>query len=133
MDLKILVLPFIFLIGFVSCNGNKQNNKAQYSDLYANEFNQKLEKNPGVVLDVRTSEEFLEGHIEKAINIDFYDDATFEAKLNQLDKTKNIYVYCKSGARSAKTSETLSKLGFDNVYNLADGLDEWVENGFPLK
>ena len=78
-----------------------------------------------VILDVRTEDECNNGIIPNAINIDIYKGQEFIEKLEALDKTKNYYVYCRSGARSAKACEVMNNLGFENTYNLQGGIIEW--------
>ena len=78
-----------------------------------------------VILDVRTENECDEGIIANAINIDIYEGQGFIAKLEALDKSKNYYVYCRSGARSAKACEVMESLGFENTYNLLGGILGW--------
>jgi rhodanese-related sulfurtransferase len=77
------------------------------------------------ILDVRTEAECDEGMIPNAINIDIYEGQAFIEKLEALDKSKNYYVYCRSGARSAKACEVMNELGFENTYNLLGGFLEW--------
>jgi rhodanese-related sulfurtransferase len=84
-----------------------------------------------VVLDIRTSEEFSEGHIENAINLDYYSE-TFEAELDQLDKGKTYLMHCKSGGRSSKAIDMMEELDFLEVYHLTDGMDGWKDEGFPV-
>ncbi|MHC5201658.1 rhodanese-like domain-containing protein [Myroides sp. LJL119] len=78
-----------------------------------------------VILDVRTSEEVQEKAIPNAINIDIYLGQEFLDQLEQLDKTKSYYVYCKSGGRSNQACLLMGQLGFDNTYNLLGGITEW--------
>jgi len=78
-----------------------------------------------VILDVRTEEECNDGIIPNAIIMDIYEGYEFIKKLEALDKTKNYYVYCRSGARSAKACEIMNELGFENTYNLMGGIIEW--------
>ena len=79
-----------------------------------------------VILDVRTEDECNEGIIPNAIiNMDIYEGHEFIEKLEALDKSKNYYVYCRSGARSAKACYAMNNLGFDNTYNLLGGFLEW--------
>lgn len=78
-----------------------------------------------VILDVRTEQEYNDGSIANSINIDIYEGQGFITKLEELDKSKNYYVYCRSGARSAKACETMQDLGFENAYNLLGGILEW--------
>ncbi|TRX16239.1 rhodanese-like domain-containing protein [Flavobacterium franklandianum] len=78
-----------------------------------------------VILDVRTGAECDEGVIPNAINIDIYEGQGFITKIEALDKSKNYYVYCRSGARSAKACEVMNSLGFENAFNLLGGIIEW--------
>jgi rhodanese-related sulfurtransferase len=78
-----------------------------------------------IVLDVRTAEECAQGIIPNAILIDIYKGQGFIYQADELDKTKNIYVYCKAGGRSAQACAILNQLGFANAYNLLGGFMEW--------
>ena len=78
-----------------------------------------------VILDVRTEDEFKEGFIANAINIDIHRGQDFVNEIEALDKSKNYYVYCRSGMRSAKACEIMNQLGFENAYNLIGGITEW--------
>ncbi|RBN50058.1 rhodanese-like domain-containing protein [Flavobacterium psychrolimnae] len=78
-----------------------------------------------VILDVRTEDEFNEGFIANAINIDIHRGQDFVNEIEALDKSKNYYVYCRSGMRSAKACEIMNQLGFENAYNLIGGIIEW--------
>jgi rhodanese-related sulfurtransferase len=78
-----------------------------------------------VILDVRTEKECNEGMIPNAINIDIYEGQAFIEKLEALDKSKNYYVYCRSGARSAKACEVMNGLGIENAFNLMGGILDW--------
>lgn len=78
-----------------------------------------------VVLDVRTEDEFNEGYIANAINIDIHSGQEFIDAIENLDKNNNYYVYCRSGMRSAKACEIMNQLGFENAYNLEGGITEW--------
>lgn len=77
------------------------------------------------ILDVRTENECNEGVIPNSINIDIYEGQVFIDKIQALDKSKNYYVYCRSGARSAKACEVMNSLGFENTYNLMGGILDW--------
>ena len=78
-----------------------------------------------VILDVRTEDECNEGMISGAVNIDIYKGQGFIYLLEELDKSKNYYVYCRSGARSAQACSIMNQLGFENAYNLLGGMIEW--------
>lgn len=74
-----------------------------------------------ILLDVRSPQEFKEGHLEGAINIPLYD---LEKQLDKLpDKECTTIIYCASGNRSKKAKEELENLGYKNVYDLKNGLD----------
>lgn len=83
------------------------------------------EDNNSVVLDVRTQEEVNEGIIPNAIHIDIYRGQGFIYEIDQLDKAKNYYVYCKSGGRSAQACAIMNQLGFKNAFNLVGGITDW--------
>ncbi len=85
------------------------------------------------VLDVRTADEFAEGHIAGARNLDFLQGAKFEAEAKTLDKTKPYLVHCQSGARSSKSLKILKKLGFEKLYHLDDGFGGWQAAGKPVE
>ncbi|MDO8687962.1 MAG: rhodanese-like domain-containing protein [Dehalococcoidales bacterium] len=83
-----------------------------------------------VILDVRTPEEFADGHIENAVNIDFY-LATFRDELDRLDKNKTYLVYCRSGSRSFSAAKIMETLKFKKIYNMLDGIIGWRAEGLP--
>lgn len=78
-----------------------------------------------LVVDVRTPEEYAEGHIEGAKSVNFRGD-NFEEEAAKLDREKPILIHCKSGGRSAKALKTFKKLGFKKVYHMNAGYDAWV-------
>jgi rhodanese-related sulfurtransferase len=83
------------------------------------------EDNNSIVLDVRTQEEIDLGIIPNAIHIDIYKGQGFIDEVEQLDKTKNYYVYCRSGGRSGQACAVMSQIGFNNAHNLIGGFNEW--------
>lgn len=78
-----------------------------------------------VILDVRTSEEVEEGYLPRAQNIDIYKGQGFVEEIEKLDKSKNYYIYCRSGQRSAQACQLMDQMGFNNTYNLRGGMLEW--------
>ena len=78
-----------------------------------------------MILDVRTQSEWEEGIIPNAIHIDIYKGQGFIYEVDALDKSKNYYVYCKAGGRSAQACSIMNQLGFENTYNLLGGIMEW--------
>jgi phage shock protein E len=95
-----------------------------YKTVEEKEFKELTKKENTVVLDVRTPEEYTQGHLENAQLMN-YNSGNFQNEINQLDKSKTYLVYCKAGGRSAKASEELSAKGF-KVYNLKDGISSWT-------
>ncbi|WP_347924785.1 rhodanese-like domain-containing protein [Pontimicrobium sp. SW4] len=99
------------------------------ANLTQEEWKQQLASDTNaVILDVRTDAEVSEGMIPNAIQMDIYKGQGFIYKLEELDKTKNYYVYCRSGARSGQACSIMNQLGFKNAYNLAGGILEWNED-----
>lgn len=74
-----------------------------------------------VLLDVRSSQEYIEGHIRGSINIPVY-DIEKQAK-NKLNKNSIIIVYCSAGIRSKRAIQILEKLGYENLYNVEGGIE----------
>lgn len=88
-------------------------------------WNQFLADENGVLLDVRTDEEVEEVTLDGAQHFDFYQGQDFLNHLQALDKSKNYYVYCRSGGRSGQTCLLMTQLGFENTYNLIGGMNDW--------
>lgn len=96
------------------------------ADLSQSEWAKQLEADTNaVVLDVRTQEEVDEGVIPNAIHIDIFKGQGFIYEVEELDKAKNYYVYCKAGGRSAQACAIMNQLGFKTTYNLLGGFSEW--------
>ena len=96
---KIILLLMIGCVFMIGCTKEKS------------KLDEIIEKNNYIIVDVRTEEEYNESHIKNAINIP-YDTIN---EYTELDKTKTILVYCKSGVRSNKAYNTLKNLGYDVV------------------
>ncbi|MCM5661626.1 rhodanese-like domain-containing protein [Galbibacter mesophilus] len=95
-------------------------------DLTQEEWAEQLKNDENaVVLDVRTDEEVEEGYIPNAIQIDIYKGQGFLDEIEELDKSKNYYVYCRSGKRSAQACMLMNQAGFENTNNLLGGFMEW--------
>lgn len=79
-----------------------------------------LQKDGAIIVDVRSPQEYREGHIDGSISIPEY-EIKKEIENMIVDKNKNIVVYCSSGGRSKKAQKTLNTLGYKNVYNIYEG------------
>ncbi len=97
----------------------------------ASDFSKTIERSGTQIIDVRTPDEFSQGHISGAINIDV-EDASFESKIATLDKSVTYAVYCHSGRRSAIATTKMSSKGFTSLFNLDGGIGAWQANGGAL-
>ena len=84
-----------------------------------------------VILDVRTPEEFAEGRLAGAVNVNLLAQ-DFETRLGQFDRSKTYLVYCRTGNRSTRAIQIMKRLGFQSVLHMADGIVVWQKRGFPL-
>ncbi|MDO4497992.1 MAG: rhodanese-like domain-containing protein, partial [Bacteroidales bacterium] len=99
------------LMSLFSCQAQNNNNKG-YESLSVEAYEQAIADSMVVRLDVRTAEEFAEGHIEKALNIDVLKSDFEQKATSTLPKDKTIAVNCRSGKRSKNAAEILVKNGF---------------------
>ena len=95
------------------------------------EFSAKVAEAGVITLDVRTPDEFAEGHVEGARLIDFQ-SGNFENEIAALDKNATYAVYCRSGNRSGQAVKVMQDAGFTNVFNMNGGVIEWANAGLPL-
>ena len=87
-----------------------------------------------VVLDVRTPDEYKNGHLKDAVNISLY-DPNFSGKLAQLDKSKTYVVHCAAGlenGRSRKATVVMDSLGFQRIKHLNGGFNAWQRADLPV-
>jgi thioredoxin len=120
MKLRTLFFILFTSITIFSCNGQPSKN---IETIAPETFAKKIKESPKPqILDVRTPEEFASEHIDNATNVNVSDAEKF-------DKSKPVFVYCKSGGRSAKATAKLEELGFKNIYNLDGGMMKWNAAG----
>jgi len=86
---------------------------------------------PFVVLDVRTPEEYDEGHIEGAVLRDVNGE-DFEAAIGDYPRDGRYVVYCRSGVRSRTATRVMQSLGFTDIYEIEGGINAWKEAGQPV-
>ena len=84
-----------------------------------------------VILDVRTPQEFAEGHLRGAVNLDIQ-APDFERQLKALDRGKTYLVYCRTGNRSIRAVRAMEQLGFQSIQHMAQGIVRWQDRGFPV-
>ena len=111
----------------LSCSNDNMN----YLSVDVEEFEAAISDTTVQVLDVRTAEEYMEGHIARSINIDVKTD-TFEVGANtRLDKSHTVALYCRSGRRSKDAASRLAKCGY-KVIELNGGIISWQEKSMPV-
>lgn len=125
--MKSLTTLFALFLLFTGCNGQN----AQVKNINPAAFEAAINKGDIQLIDVRTPEEFSEKHIAGATNINI-NDAGFDKKLNALDKSKPVYVYCLAGGRSKKAADIAATNGFKEVYNLEYGINSWLSEKKPV-
>lgn len=106
------------------------NNTSTYESVDVIKFNE-LTKKDVIIIDIRTQEEYVSGHIENSINIDYY-SPSFRSNLNSLDKNKTYLIYCRSGSRSSSALNIMEELDFVEVFELSGGINSWNNSKLPL-
>jgi len=126
-------LAFVFLVlismGFAGCQDSVN---PKITTITPEEMKTFLEVDNVQLIDVRTKEEYNAGYIPGAQNIDFF-SPTFIDDINKLDKERPIFLYCKSGNRSAKCAKAMVNQGFVKIYDLEGGFSKWKHNGLESK
>ncbi len=125
----------IFLVGLIIISGVllffpkvlSRDNKV----LGSKEVTLLINREPAMLVDVRSEADFRAGHITNAINIPL---DQIEVQINKItsNSKKNIIVYCQKGVRSAQEFRLLNKLGLPKLYTIEGGLDAWLKNNLPI-
>lgn len=123
--MKHTLLALLLLLPSLSCAEDKAKH------VQSTEASQIIAAGNVAIIDVRTADEFKDGHIKDAKNIDIM-AADFEAQLAKLDKTQPTLVHCQSGGRSTRALKVFEKLGFTNLIHLDDGFGGWEAAGKPV-
>jgi thioredoxin 1 len=124
----IFYISFLCLLtGVFSCQNqaNTSNTKAINTSITVEEFEKKLSDGNAQLIDVRTPEEYNQGHLKGALNYNI-NSSEFENQLSKLDKNKPVLVYCLSGGRSGSAAEMMADKGFTEVYNMQGGIMKWI-------
>jgi rhodanese-related sulfurtransferase len=121
------IIGFLFFVHFAFAQSKDKNL------LSINDFEAKLQDNIGFaqLIDVRTPEEYMRGHLKRAINLNFNNDNFEDIVKAKLDKTRPVFVYCFSGRRSTDAATFLRDLGFIEVYDMAGGFAKWTSSSTP--
>ena len=124
--MKKIITSLLALLGLAACS------QQGFENADVNAFASRIADQDVVLLDVRTAEEYDDGHIQNAINIDVKQDGFIEEAKSILPADKTIAVYCRSGKRSANAAGMLAKEGY-KVVNLAGGIMAWKDAGMPIE
>ena len=118
---------FFFLLLFYSCQIFESNEINEISDIQFTE----IQDTDYILVDVRTAEEYESGHIQDAVNFDFYSES-FQNNILTLDKSSSIILYCRTQNRSTKTANDLKENGYEEITVIEGGITSWVKNGNDL-
>jgi len=123
------MLRFVFfsLLLVYSCQIFESNEINEVSDIQFTE----IQDTDYILVDVRTAEEYESGHIQDAVNFDFYSES-FQNDILTLDKSSSIILYCRTQNRSTKTANYLKENGYKEITVLEGGITSWVKNGNDL-
>ena len=119
--IRIVILSLIFVFSCEILNSPDINiiSESDFIDLEDSNY---------TLIDVRTQDEFDLGHIDSAINLDFYSD-TFHNDILSLPKNETIVLYCRTNNRSSKTATILKENGYREILVIRGGITEWVKKG----
>jgi rhodanese-related sulfurtransferase len=110
-----------------------QSEAQSINQVNAEEFEKGIQGKDIQVLDVRTAGEYKTGHLQHALQADWNNETQFKDRTQHLDKSKPIYVYCLSGARSSAAAQWLQQNGYKNVVALKGGINAWKQARKPLE
>ena len=124
-----LVLIVFMCLSFL---GLSCQSRQQFKSVDVEQFEKFISENDVTLLDVRTAEEYSDGHIPGTdFNIDVLEDSFTRIAVSKLPETKPVALYCRSGNRSKKASQILSSKGYE-VVELSTGFRGWVASGKPV-
>ena len=132
----ILALLFATLVLLSGCSeGEETGIPGQVTvDVSLEEAFTLMEDNQGsqdfMIIDLRSAEEYANGHIEEAVNID-YGAADFDAALDELERDKVYLLYSYKDDISGQVLDKMAELGFTRVYNMLGGMERWEKIGLP--
>lgn len=121
---KLMLLVLLTVLG-ISCNTKSQSQSEAIKVLTPTEFKEKSANQ--TIIDIRTPQEFSQGHIEGAVNINYYDN-NFMDQIAKYDKNLPIFIYCRSGNRTSPASRKMADFGFTQINDLEGGILYWLKN-----
>ena len=119
--IRIVFLSLIFVFACEPLNSPEINmiTESDFIELHGSDY---------ILIDVRTQDEFDLGHIDSAINLDFYSES-FQNDILSLPKNETIVLYCRTNNRSSKTATFLKENGYKEILVIRGGITEWVKKG----
>lgn len=136
------ILSSLLLFAVISCNSSTSENQVATKtsevvvqsggSITVKAFDQKMKTSGVQILDVRTAGEYQGGHFNNALQANWLNEKEFVDRVQYIDKTKPVLVYCASGVRSEEAMNWMKKNGFQDVSNLKGGLSAWRMEGMPL-
>lgn len=118
-------LPLLLLMTVTACQSQSAGEN-QENVLSPRDYEAKISAlNDVQLLDVRTPKEYEAGHIEGAVNINYFDDNFLQQVEGRFEKKQPVLLYCRSGNRSAKATEKMKAAGFEEIYDLEGGFKKW--------
>ena len=124
-----IAMALLIIFAWQGCGQEKQAEEKAPARLTAQEFQKQVDTQPGIIIDVRTQEEYNAGHLAAVDQHHNLLNGDFKTQLKSLDKDKTYYLYCRSGNRSGQAAQLMVQNGFNNVYNIG-GYQDLVDAGF---
>lgn len=137
---------FIVIMVFVSYTLGTNHGKLMYANaqveqgeyqpftsLPVDDFAEAASSGEYSIIDIRTLEEYQQGYIPSAVQIDYYQTTAFLNYLDSLDKNKKYLIYCRSGNRTAQALQIMKERGFRNVWDLSNGINMWKASNYPVQ
>lgn len=141
--LKLVLLLFAVNFYFVGCKEavDKQKDETQQTGkslLFAKkvtaiDFKNIIATDSVIIIDVRTPDNFIKGHIPGAINLDWTNQERFNEKIKTLAKDQTVLLYCNSGHRSGLATQYLKEQGFEKLYDLETGIEGWKAEHYEVE
>ncbi len=130
---SLLLIPLLLILPVEAGNDEKKSPAIVHVD--ARQAGELLsgpdKKNSPIIIDIRTSDEFREGHLKGARQIDFLEEG-FAEKVRKLDRSRPYLIHCRSGGRSSRSLALWKKMKFKKVYHLDGGILAWEKAGLPV-
>jgi len=129
--MKRITIILLLIVASLSCYAQQKTTTITGTKKSPEALIKEVKKGKAYLVDVRTPEEYNAGHLKYSQNID-YKAADFKTSISKLDKSKTVYLYCRSGNRSGKAADTLKVLGYQSYYNIG-GFEALKTEGLPTE